>query len=134
VGVLQLLEELHVPVDLVVGTSMGAVLGGLYAAGESPEEMQRVLREADWSRLFTDETPRDELWFRRRQDDRIFQVDLELGLSRSGLVLPPGLLLGQNVQAFLEQRLLPVAGTDDFDHLRLPFRSCSRRSRSTGAC
>ncbi len=120
-GVLDVLEELRVPVDYVVGTSMGAIVGGLYAAGYSPEEIARTFEEADWASILSDAPPRNELWFRRREDERRFQIDLVLGWD-GGLVLPPGLLLGVNVEAFLGT-LLDSVGTDaDFDELRIPFR------------
>lgn len=122
IGVLEVLEKLRVPVDAVVGTSMGAVVGGLYASGYSPEDLATIIAEADWGSLLSDAPPRDELWFRRRQDTRRFQVDLEFGWRNHAPVLPPGLLLGRNIEMFLERLTLPVAGIDDFDELRLPYR------------
>jgi len=122
VGVLQVLEELRVPVDVVVGTSMGSIIGGLYAVGYAPDEMARIFQEARWDLLLSDEPPRDAYWFRRRQDDRRFLVDLELGWRDGGPALPPGLILGRNIELFLGQLLLPAASTTDFDELRLPFR------------
>ncbi|MEZ5979344.1 MAG: patatin-like phospholipase family protein [Planctomycetota bacterium] len=122
VGVIEVLERLHVPVDLVVGTSMGSIVGGLYASGYSPEEMREIVESADWAQLFSDVPPRDQLWFRRRQDDREFQVDVQLGWKDGGPVFPPGLVQGRNVESYLEQLTLPVAGVRDFDALRIPFR------------
>lgn len=122
VGVIEVLEELHVPVDYVVGTSMGAIVGGLYAVGYAPDEMADILAQADWLTILSDDPPRDDLWFRRRQDDRRFQVDLEFGWKDGGPALPPGLILGRNVEGFLEQLTLPVSGVHDFDQLRIPFR------------
>lgn len=122
VGVLQVLEELRVPVDVVVGTSMGSIIGGLYAVGYSPHEMARIFEEARWDLLLSDDPPRDAYWFRRRQDDRRFLVDLELGWRNGGPSLPSGLVLGRNIELFLAQLLLPAAATTDFDELRLPFR------------
>jgi NTE family protein len=122
IGVIQVLEELRIPIDCVVGTSMGAIIGGLYAAGYSPEQMERIVADADWPSILSDAPPRDELWFRRRQDNRRFLVDLELGWRDGAPALPPGLILGRNVEGFLEQLTLPVAGVPDFDDLRIPFR------------
>lgn len=122
IGVIQVLEELQIPVDFVVGTSMGSIVGGLYAAGYSPDEMAAVVAEADWSSIMSDQPPRDQLWYRRRQDERRFQVDLELGWKDGGPALPPGLILGRNIDTFLEQLLLPVAATRDFDELPIPYR------------
>ncbi|QDU65702.1 patatin-like phospholipase family protein [Engelhardtia mirabilis] len=122
VGVLQVLEDLHVPVDVVVGTSAGSIVGGLYCAGYTPDDIADIFEQADWPSLLSDEVARDQMWFRRRQDDRRFQVDLELGWRGGAPVLPPGLVLGRNVEAFLERLFLPVIGEAEFDRLRLPFR------------
>jgi len=122
IGVLEVLEELRVPVDAVVGTSMGAIVGGLYATGYAPGELAGIVADADWGTLLSDDPARDELWFRRRQDARDFQVDLQFGWKQGGPVLPPGLVLGRNIELFLERLTLPVAGIEDFDALRLPYR------------
>jgi NTE family protein len=122
IGVLEVLEDLRVPVDAVVGTSMGAIVGGLYATGYSPQDLARIIADADWPTLLSDAPPRDELWFRRRQDARRFQVDLEFGWKNKTPVLPPGLILGRNVEMFLERLTLPVSGLQSFDDLHLDFR------------
>ena len=132
VGIIRRLEELQIPIDLVVGTSMGAVIGGMYAAGYSAEDMEKTIREADWYRTFTDNPPRDELWFRRRQDDQRFQVDLELGWQDGTLALPPGFINGLNTESFLEQVLLPVLPVHDFDALPIRFR-CLATDAKNGA-
>ncbi|MCL4809269.1 MAG: patatin-like phospholipase family protein, partial [Thermoanaerobaculia bacterium] len=77
VGVLTVLEELRVPVDVVAGTSMGSVVGGLYASGMSPAEMERLLLTTDWEDLLDDRPSRDRLSYRRKQDDVLNYVDLE---------------------------------------------------------
>lgn len=131
VGVIRQLEELRIPVDLVVGTSMGSVVGSLYSSGCTADELQAVLENADWFTIFSDAPPREELWFRRRQDDRSFQVDLELGWKDGGVVLPPGFIIGLNMEAFLEQQLLPVVSIQRFDALPIPFR-CVATDALTG--
>jgi NTE family protein len=130
-GVIKRLEELRIPIDLVVGTSMGSIVGGLYAAGYDAAGVEQVLAESDWSSLFSDKPPRDQLWYRRRQDDRVFQVDLEVGWRNGGVALPPGFILGLNAEAFLEHLLLPVAPIKRFDDLPIPFR-CVTTEISTG--
>ena len=131
-GVIKRLEELRIPIDLVVGTSMGSIMGGLYAAGYDAAGVEQVLAESDWSRLFSDRPARDQLWYRRRQDDRILQVDLEVGWRDGGVAMPPGFILGLNAEAFLEHLLLPVASIKRFDALPIPFR-CVATEISTGA-
>src|SRR4030095_8686973 len=70
VGVIRALEHLHVPIDAVAGTSMGAVVGWLYAAGLSGDEIEEVFRRFEWQELFRDRAPRRDLVYRRKQDDR----------------------------------------------------------------
>ena len=69
VGVLKVLEELRIPVDCVAGTSMGAIVGGMYASGMSPAEIEQFLVSADWNELFTDEPQRKDIGFRRKSED-----------------------------------------------------------------
>ena len=79
VGVLQVLEELHIPVDAIAGTSMGAVVGGLYASGYSAREIAAIFESVDWQNAFRDRPPRADLTFRRKQDDENFLVHFPLG-------------------------------------------------------
>ena len=123
IGVLRVLRELHVPVDLVVGTSMGSVVGGAYAAGASVADLERMARDTDWEQVVADRPARDELAFRRREEDVLLPSRIEFGVHRDGLALPPSAA----GNAALEQalgRLLP-AGTRDLavSRLALPFRS-----------
>lgn len=123
IGVLKALEELRVPVDAIAGTSMGAVVGGLYASGLSAGELETALAEIDWTDAFSDRVPRRSLSFRRKQDDLSFLVKFELGFRNGRLVLPEGLIQGQKLSLVLRALTLPVAGIDDFDRLPIPFRA-----------
>ncbi len=123
VGVLRTLEEMRVPIDVVTGTSMGAIVGGLYAAGYSPAELERIARELDWSELVRDTPDRRHLPYRRKVDDLIYLTRWELGLSRHGLTTPSGLISGHRLGAELERLALRVVGIDDFDRLPIPFRA-----------
>jgi NTE family protein len=89
IGVLRALRELHVPVDIVVGTSMGAVIGGAYASGRSLEDLERIVSTTDWDRVLADRPPRDELAYRRREEDLLLPSRIEFGVSWRGLSLPP---------------------------------------------
>ncbi|WP_447730780.1 patatin-like phospholipase family protein [Pseudoxanthomonas suwonensis] len=89
-GVLRKLEELGVPVDCIAGTSMGSLVGGLYAAGVPLEEMEQLVLEADWKQLFDDSIPRRERSYRRKQDDREGLATIGLGLGPRGVRLAPG--------------------------------------------
>jgi NTE family protein len=92
VGVLKALEEQRIPIHAIAGTSMGAVVGGLYASGMSAEEIEKLIRSVNWQEAFRDRPPREELGFRRKQDDRNFLVRYSLGITERGFTLPRGLV------------------------------------------
>ena len=124
VGVIRALEQLHVPIDAVAGTSMGAVVGGLYAAGLDGEEIERVFRELDWQGMIRDRAPRQDLAYRRKQDDRNILAPGALGVSaRDGVVLPLGLVQGQKINQALRKATARVSDVQDFDRLPTPFRA-----------
>ena len=123
VGVIEVLDELQIPVDFVAGTSMGAIVGGLYASGMSADELSHFVETVDWSKLLTDRPPRAERSFRRKSDDIGFLVDFELGVDKSGLIFPGGFIQGQNLEIALKRLALPVISIDDFDELPIPFRA-----------
>jgi len=124
VGVIRVLEELRVPIDAVAGTSMGAVVGGLYAAGLSASEIEALFRKLDWKDLLTDRAPRRDLVYRRKQDDRSILAKGSLGLRPGeGVELPLGLVQGQKITQLLRAATLPVAEVQDFDRLPIPFRA-----------
>ncbi len=123
VGVLKVLDELRVPVDAIAGTSMGAVVGGLYASGMPPAEIEELIRSLNWQDSFQDRPPREELGFRRKQDDRNFLVRYALGVTEEGFVLPRGLIQGQKLEQVLRKATLPVTEIHDFDDLPIPFRA-----------
>jgi NTE family protein len=123
IGVLRVLRELHVPVDVVVGTSMGSVVGGAYAAGASVADLERMARDTDWEQVVADRPARDELAFRRREEDVLLPSRIEFGVHRDGLALPPSAAGNAALEQALA-RLLPT-GTRDLavSALALPFRS-----------
>jgi NTE family protein len=90
VGVLRWFEEHHVPIDFIVGTSMGGLIAGAYASGMSPDEIGRLLKDADWDLMFLSDSPYRYKTFRRKQDKRRFPAQLEFGLKH-GLTLPGAL-------------------------------------------
>ncbi|MBK9374255.1 MAG: patatin-like phospholipase family protein [Holophagales bacterium] len=131
VGVLKVLEELRVPVDVVAGTSMGSIVGGLYASGMSPAEMERLLLTTDWEDLLDDRPSRDRLSYRRKQDDVLNYVDLEMGLTKKGIAFPSGLVAGQKLSFLLKSLTLGTVGVESFDALPIPFR-CVATDITTG--
>jgi NTE family protein len=123
VGVLKVLEQLHIPIDAVAGTSMGAVVGGLYASGLTPREIESIMTSLNWQDAFRDRPPREDLTFRRKQEDQNFLVKFPLGLRGRKIQLPKGLIQGQKLNQTLRRLTLPVARVTNFDDLPTPFRA-----------
>ncbi|MEO1368871.1 MAG: patatin-like phospholipase family protein, partial [Acidobacteriota bacterium] len=122
IGVLQVFEELGIPVDYVAGTSMGSVIGGLYATGYSADTLAELVTAIDWTKAMRDKPSRSALAFRRKQDDLRYPLDLELGYRDGRVLWPRGLSSGQNLFLLLRSYTLPVNGIEDFDRLPIPFR------------
>jgi NTE family protein len=126
IGAIRALEQMQIPIDAVAGTSMGAVVGGLYAAGLSGEEIARVFEALDWQDLLRDRAPRKDLVYRRKQADRSFLARGGLGVrADGGVVLPLGLVQGQKITQVLRNATMRVADVQDFDRLPTPFRALS---------
>lgn len=124
IGVLKALEEQGVRIDAIAGTSMGAVIGGLYAAGYSVDELEKLALELDWHQVLSDDPPRKDIPFRRKQDDRDFLVKRKLSFRDDGsLGLPLGVIQGQNLALLLERLLVHASDIRDFDRLPIPFRA-----------
>ena len=124
VGVIRALEQLRIPIDAVAGTSMGAMVGGLYAAGLGGEEIERVFRELDWEEAIRDRAPRRDLAYRRKQDDRNILAKGAVGVrGATGVELPLGLVQGQKITQVLRGATARVADVQDFDDLPTPFRA-----------
>ncbi|MFG6440250.1 patatin-like phospholipase family protein [Roseateles sp. LKC17W] len=124
IGVLRVLEELKVPVDLVVGTSMGAVVGGAYASGRSVDELEALVKSANWDAILADRPARERLAIRRREDDERLPSRIEFGFDlRHGARLPAGAAGNGQLEATLTA-LLPAQRLDDpLRRLPLPFRA-----------
>lgn len=122
VGVLKVLEELRVPVDCVVGTSMGSIVGASYASGATIREMEEVLARLNTRILFKDLPPREERAVRLKRDDALNLAPAEVGLGSEGLLLPKGLVSGVQLEAVLRE-LSKVRGYRQFDNLPIPYRA-----------
>jgi len=123
IGVLKVLEENNVPIDYIVGTSMGSIIGGLYAIGLTPEEIERGVRGIAWDKVFDDFANRDYKSFRRKQDDYDFFNLQRIGITGDGLQIRPGLIEGQQVELALDRLAHPGFHINDYDKLRIPFRA-----------
>jgi len=121
VGVLKVIEEMGIPVDIVVGASMGAIVGGLYAAGYSPSDMERISGRVDWRAGFDDTMADSPYGFREREVSRRFP--LTVGFDRGGVWAGKGLLNGQSITTLLEVLTLNVSSIQDFDRLPRRYRA-----------
>lgn len=123
IGVLKELERHRVPIDAIAGTSMGAIVGGLYASGMTLEELEEVVATLDWAGAMSDEPPRKDLSFRRKKDDEKYPINFELGLRGGELLLPMGIIQGQKLDLILRDLTVKVSHIADFDDLPIPFRA-----------
>jgi NTE family protein len=121
IGVLEVLEELRIPVDCVAGTSMGALVGGAYAAGIPPAQMREKIGATDWSAIFDDSAGRDEVDLRHKHlDDRFFSA-LEFGVGPGGLRYREGAVAGQKIKLFFNSLVRSEAGDRNIEELGLPL-------------
>lgn len=121
VGVLRVIEDLRIPIDYIGGTSMGSIIAGLYAAGLSPDEMEDFLRGIDWDEVMSDETPRRELFFRRKIEDQRYLF--EMGLNWNGPKFGTGMAAGQKFNNLMQYITLRSASVTNFDQLPIPYRA-----------
>ncbi|MFN4225755.1 MAG: patatin-like phospholipase family protein [Hyphomonas sp.] len=122
-GAIRELEARGIRPDCVVGTSMGAVMGGLYAAGLTPDQLETVVQEANWTGVFSPGTDRDKLTYRQKQQQADFPGTAGLGVSLSGLLLPAGAVSDQALMKELRRFTPARARLDSFDELEIPFRA-----------
>ena len=125
IGVLRALREMRIPVDIVVGTSMGAVVGGAYAAGRTPEELEKTVHDTDWDNVLSDRPARTDLDFRRKEEDGLLPTRIEFAVTKNGVSLPPAAAGNAALENALTQ-LLPEGMRDHpVNQLALPFRSAA---------
>ena len=120
IGVLQWLEEHRIPVGYVAGTSMGGLVGGIYATGASPAEVKELVATINWDQVLQGQTPYKDLSFRRKQDAVEYPNHFEFGL-RKGLQFGEGFNSGQDVVMILDRIALPYSEVKDFNDLPIPF-------------
>ncbi len=129
IGILKVLERERIPIDFIAGTSVGGILGGLYAAGYSPEELERIALDIDWNDLLSDTPPRLSLFLSQREEKEgsLFQFRLD-GFKP---YIPTALTSGQkltnlftslSMRANLTSRWLQEPDAS-FDNLKIPFRA-----------
>jgi NTE family protein len=121
IGVLQWFEEHHIPIDYIAGTSMGGLIGGFYATGQTATELHTLIQRIDWNQVLSGQTPYEDLSYRRKEDQRAYPNSLVLGL-RNGLTLPGGLNAGHQISLLIDRIALPYYGDKSFNDLPTPFR------------
>lgn len=122
-GVLKVLEENRIPVDCIAGTSMGAVVGGLYASGMAAHDMQARLSQVNLADIAFDVTERADLPQSSREDERLYVNGLTLGFGAKGVKTPAGLVQGNRLQALLADWMVAVPSNQPFDQLPIPYRA-----------
>jgi NTE family protein len=103
---------------------MGALVGGMYATGKSPDELEVLVKHMDWSFIIGGETPYQDLSFRRKEDVRAVQNDLVIGFKH-GTTLPSGLSSGHQISLVIDRETLAYSAVKSFDDLPIPFRCVS---------
>lgn len=123
VGVLKVLEENHIPVDYVAGTSIGAYVAGMYALGYSAAEIEAIMMNVDWNRGYSDTIPRESLSYRDKQLRDKYNIPLNIGYSEGEVQAPSGVLRGQTMSVLLRESTDVVREFASFDELAIPYRA-----------
>ena len=123
VGVLKVLEEMRVPIDCVVGTSMGSIVGAAWVSGTSTAQMEEALKTADWDVVLGDQPPRPRRSWRSKELERERAIGAEIGIGKQGALLPGGAVIGQQLEGFLQRLLGPPVTRASFDELPVPYRA-----------
>lgn len=142
IGAIKVLEEYGVPVDLVVGTSMGALVGGIYSMGYTSHQMDSIISNCDWKFLLSDKTDRKDVSFNAKQTSsklllnipfgNVFRMNVRKGETNAvDYVLPGGYVSGQNVSNLLNSLSIGYQDSVDFMKMPIPF-ACVATDLSTG--
>jgi NTE family protein len=121
IGVLEWFEDHHIPIDYIAGTSMGGLVGGLYATGKTPKELREIVEQQNWDIIIGGQTPYQDLSFRRKEDNRDYPTSIQIGLKK-GLSLPAGLNAGHQISLLIDRETLPYSNLKSFDDLPVPYR------------
>lgn len=122
IGVLEWLEDNHIPVDYIAGTSMGALVGGFYASGMSTKEIRALLASLDWDLLLSGQVPYSSLSYRRKEDRLAYPNRLELGLRNGSFQFPAGLNSGHHLNLLFHRTTVAYSEMNSFDDLPIAFR------------
>lgn len=120
-GVLKWFEQNRIPIDYIAGTSMGGLIGGMYATGSDAAEVEHFIAHIDWNEALQVSVPFRHLSFRRKEDQREYPNTIELGFKRR-LRFPSGLSSGQGVSLLISRFAAQYGDLASFNDLPTPFR------------
>jgi NTE family protein len=123
IGVLKAIDELNIPIDLVVGTSIGSFVGGLYATNHSAAEIEHMFLSTNWDRGYQDQQPRNLIPNRRKERNDEFPIQFGIGLDLDGFKLPKGIIQGQGMKSIIDRLLGVYPELNSFDDLAIPYRA-----------
>jgi len=121
IGVLKVLERERIPICAIAGTSVGSIVGSLYAVGYTPEQIEAIVTGIDWKDMFDDEPVRAKLPMRRKDEDYRYLLDFKLGYRDGRILIPRGAIQGQKLLLLLRRLLLPAWNVPEFKDLPIPF-------------
>jgi NTE family protein len=122
IGILKVLEREHIPIHAIAGTSIGAVVGGLYASGHSPEQIEKIVADIDWNNLFRDPTDREAQPMRQKETDLGNLANVEIGVNNGKVSYPSALVRGQKLGLLMRDWFIGRGAMKSFDELPIPFR------------
>lgn len=123
IGVIRVLDELQIPIDCIAGTSMGALVGGTYAAGMPAAELEKETSAINWSETVGSEGARDRMPINQKLQGSTYTNSLEFGLNKGGIVVPGGLVKTQEIEETIRDLVNDARFKKDFDNLSIPFRA-----------
>lgn len=122
IGVLKALEEMNIKVDYISGTSIGALIGGMYASGIPIEKIEELVKKIDWGSVFDDNPNFKALPVKRKNETKKYIHPFNLGIKDYSLKMPKGVVIGQKINFIIQSILLNGKQTNDFNKLPIPLR------------
>jgi NTE family protein len=129
IGVIKVLEEMHIPIDCIAGTSMGAIVGAAYATGLSSSELEKVITSVNWKATLSS-APREDVPVQRKKYDYVFVNGLELGLKDGRIEFPLGVVPTNQIENLFRLIVGGARQTNDFSELPIPFTAVATNIES----
>ena len=124
IGVIKVLEEMHIPIDCIAGTSMGSIVGAAYASGDSATELEQVVTSINWRQVLAT-VPRADIPYHRKSLDAYFTNGIETGFKNGSVTAPGGLVPTHQIEGLFRKIVASAGGVSDFNKLPIPFRAVS---------